>query len=78
MSDIEGIRQFEHWDKCEECGYTGLIEFRTRPEENYADADALGFVMDSKCPSCGCEESVLMVAEQFQEMVAMSQSRNPS
>ncbi|MFT5176186.1 MAG: hypothetical protein ACI8W7_004380 [Gammaproteobacteria bacterium] len=66
------IETFQHWDQCDDCSFQGLIEFRTRAEEDYEDADALGFVMDSTCPACGDEKSVLMVAEQFQEMVLLS------
>ena len=69
---------FQHWDACDECGFQGLVLFRTRAEENYDDADALGFLMDSTCPACGCEESVLMVVEQYQEMVLMSTLKRSS
>ena len=66
---------FQHWDQCDECGFQGLVVFRTRAEENYDDVDALGFLMDSTCPACGCEESVLVVVEQYQEMVLLSRSK---
>ena len=66
---------FQHWDECEDCGFQGLIAFRTRADENYDDASALGFMMDSTCPACGCEGAVLMVVEQFQEMMFMSASK---
>ena len=69
---------FQHWDACDECGFQGLIALRTRAEEDYDDADALGFVVDSTCPACGFEGSVLMVVEQFREMVLMSASKRSS
>lgn len=72
------INTFTHWDECDECGFKGLIVFRTRAEEDYEDADALGFVMDSICPQCGCEESVLMVAEAYHEMLVLSTTKRES
>ena len=50
----------------------GLIVFRTRAEEDYTDEEALGYVMDSSCPACGTDESVLVVVEEYREMVRMS------
>ena len=76
MSNETG--SFQHWDECDECGFKGLIVFRTRAEEDYEDADALGFVMDSTCPECGCEESVFMVAEQYHEMLVLSTTKRES
>ncbi|MFT5448459.1 MAG: hypothetical protein ACI9DC_003644 [Gammaproteobacteria bacterium] len=70
--------QFEHWDECDGCEFKGRIVFRTRVEEDYEDADALGFVMDSTCPECGCEESVLVVAETYHEMLLLSTTRPAS
>jgi hypothetical protein len=67
-----GTESFQHWDQCEDCGFQGLVAFRTRAEEDYKDPDALGFVMDSTCPACGSDRSVLMVAEQFHEMMLLS------
>ena len=72
------INSFQHWDHCDECGFQGLLVFQTRAEEDYDDVDALGFVMDSTCPACGAEQSVLMIAEQYQEMVLMSASKRTS
>ena len=66
---------FQHWDQCDECGFHGLVSFQTRAGEDYDDADALGFVMDSTCPACGFEQAVLVVVEQFQEMVLLSTSK---
>ena len=67
--------QFKHWDECDECGFKGLIVFRTRAEEDYEDVDALGFVMDSTCPECGCEEAVLVVVETYHEMLVLSTAK---
>ncbi len=71
MATESGIQVFQHWDSCEECGFQGLVLFQSRADEDYSDEDALGFIMDSSCPSCGHEEAVLVVVEQYQEMVRM-------
>ena len=71
LMEQDGIERYQHWGSCDECGFQGLLLFRSRVEEDYADEEALGFVMDSSCPSCGHEEAVLMVLEQYQEMVRL-------
>ena len=70
------MEQFQHWDTCDECGFQGLIGFCTRAEEDYQDDDALGFMMDSTCPACGFEHSVLMIAEQYREMLLLRRSKD--
>ena len=70
------MEHFQHWDSCDECGFQGLIAFRARAEEDYSDEDALGFMMDSTCPACEFEHSVLMIAEEYQEMLLLSRSKN--
>ena len=72
MSEKTEIRIYQHWGDCDECGFQGLMAFRSRQEEDYGDEEALGFVMDSSCPACGHEEAVLVIVEQYQEMVRMS------
>lgn len=73
---LRGPGNYQHWDRCEACGFQGLILFQCRAGEDYSDLDALGFLMDSSCPACGYEEAVLVVVEQYQEMVRMA--RRPS
>ena len=63
---------FKHWGTCDDCGFQGLMVYRTRAEEDYTDEEALGFMLDASCPACGTDESVLMVVEEYQEMVHMS------
>lgn len=65
---------FDSWSQCDGCGFQGLMEFRTRDEENYDDSEALGFMMDCVCPACGERESVLVVMEQYQEMLQMAEN----
>jgi hypothetical protein len=67
-----GIERFQLWGACDACGFQGLLIFVSRLEEDYADAEALGFMLDSSCPACGHEEAVLVVAEEYREMVRMS------
>ncbi len=65
---------YNSWSNCEECGFHGLMEFNTREDENYDDQDALGVMMDCICPSCGAAECVLVVTEQYEEMIFMSKN----
>ena len=69
---------YQHWDECDECGFQGLIVFCCRADEDYADEEALGFVMDSTCPACGIELSVLMIIEQYREMLLLAQNKPSS
>ena len=69
MSEQPSTGNFQHWGTCDECGFQGLLLFQCRAEEDYSDEEALGFMMDSSCPACGNEESVLVVVEEYQEMV---------
>ena len=71
MSEQTSESRYQHWGTCDECGFQGLITFQSRSEEDYSDEDALGFMMDSSCPACGNEESVLVVVEEYLEMVRM-------
>jgi len=65
---------FNSWSQCDECGFQGLMEFWTREDENYDDAGALGVMMDCVCPACGERESVLVVMEQYEEMLHMAKN----
>jgi len=71
MSRPRTTDTFQHWGNCDECGFQGLIEFQSRSDEDYSDEEALGFMMDSSCPACGHEEAVLVVLEEYQEMVRL-------
>ena len=44
------------------------MEFRCRPDEDYVDEEALGYMMDTLCPCCGLEEAVLVVVDEYREM----------
>lgn len=72
MTAPSSTERFQHWDGCDDCGFQGLMLFRHRDGEDYSDEDALGFVMDSSCPACGQEAAVLVVVEQYQEMMRLS------
>ena len=63
------VNSFEYWSRCDDCGFQGMIFFRTRNDEDYRDSSALGYMMDSSCPSCGLEQAVLVVADEFREML---------
>lgn len=71
MSEQTSDNSYQHWGTCDECGFQGLLMFQSRRGEDYSDEDALGFMMDSSCPACGNEESVLVVVEEYLEMVRM-------
>lgn len=64
--------EFQHWSDCAECGFQGLVRFSCREDEDYSDPEALGFMMDAQCPACGDDGAVLVVVEQFQEMLRMA------
>lgn len=68
------MNTYTSWSSCDECGFQGLMEFNTREDENYDDQEALGVMMDCICPSCGASECVLIVTEQYEEMVFMSKN----
>jgi len=72
MTRDPAVDGFKHWGTCDECGFQGLLIFRTREEEDYTDEEALGYIMDSSCPACGVDESVLVVVDEYREMVLMS------
>ena len=68
------MNRFDSWSQCDECGFHGLMQFSTREDENYDDPDALGVMMDCVCPACGERESVLVVMEQYEEMLEMAKN----
>jgi len=74
MTAPEGNRRYQHWDACDECGFQGLMLYQHRADEDYSDEDVLGFMMDSSCPACGQEAAVLVVVEQYQEMLRLSKA----
>ncbi|NIR32437.1 MAG: hypothetical protein GWN84_24660 [Gammaproteobacteria bacterium] len=63
---------YKGWSSCSDCGYQGLFVFWCRKDEDYADPEALGFVLDVVCPACESREAVLVTAEQFREMARLS------
>jgi hypothetical protein len=71
MSEPSSAETFQHWGHCDQCGFQGLMVFRSRRDEDYSDEEALGFMMDSSCPACGHEEAVLVVVEEYQDMVRL-------
>jgi hypothetical protein len=50
------------------------MDFHSREDEDYEDKDALGVMMDCICPSCGTREYVLIVMEQYEEMIFMARN----
>ncbi len=68
------MMEYQHWDQCSACGFQGLMQFMSRNDEDYTDEDALGYLLDCRCSSCGQEDSVLVVVDEYREMVRLSQS----
>ena len=68
------MTRFDSWSQCDDCGFQGLMEFSTRDDENYDDPESLGVMMDCVCPACGGQQSVLVVIEQYQEMLQMAKN----
>lgn len=68
-------RRFRAWSSCNECGFTGLVQFACRDGEDYEDADSLGVLLDATCPACECVEAVLVATEHFREMQAFERRR---
>jgi len=65
---------YNSWSNCEDCGFQGLMDFHSREDEDYGDKEALGVMMDCLCPSCGTSECVLIVMEQYEEMIFMARN----
>lgn len=65
---------YSSWSNCEECGFHGLMDFHSREDEDYEDKDALGVMLDCICPSCGTRGCVLVVMEQYEEMLFMARN----
>lgn len=57
------------WSECDGCGFKGHIDYHARDDENYDDRDALGYMMDASCPACGEEEPVLVLSEEYRDMI---------
>ena len=68
----ERPERYPSWSSCEECGFQGLVEFVHRDDENYDDPEALGVMLDSICPACDCQSTVLVVFEEYQAMLRMA------
>ena len=62
------VKTYNSWSICDDCGFQGLIEFRCRADEDYSDDDALGYMMDTHCPSCEEVQAVLVVVDEYREM----------
>ncbi len=69
------MAKFKHWDQCSSCGFQGLLQFITRADEDYTDAQALGYLLDCHCASCGQVTSVLIVVEEYLNMVRLAENR---
>ena len=72
----EPNKEYKSWNACSGCGFQGLFVFFTKAGEDYDDDDALGVLMDTKCPACDDEETVLVGMEEYQEMVFIAKSRS--
>ena len=53
----EPNKEYKSWNACSGCGFQGLFVFFTKAGEDYDDDDALGVLMDTKCPACDDEEN---------------------
>ena len=45
--------------------------FASRPDEVYDDPEALGVLLDTTCPACGENDSVLVTVEEFNDMSSL-------
>ena len=74
MTDTSPSTVYRAWGQCDECGFQGLVEYRHVASEDYDDDEALGVMMDASCPSCGFEESVLMIIDEYRAMLRLAES----
>ncbi len=72
MSEPLRAAAFPAWSRCTGCGFEGLVEHRCREDENYSREDALAVMMDSICPACGQHEPVLVVMDEYREMLFLA------
>ena len=63
---------YSYWSECSRCGFKGMFGFYRRQGEDYDDEDALGVLLDTRCPACGDSEPVLVGQEQWREMVLLT------
>ena len=78
MNDLAGSDSagpYKTWNMCSSCGFQGLFVFLPRAGEDYEDPDSLGALMDTQCPACEEEETVLVVIEEYREMVFIAKTR---
>ena len=73
---VSSTQTYNSWSTCADCGFQGLLVFQSRANEDYSDASALGYMLDSHCPACGQDDPVLVVAEEYRQMVFMASNRN--
>lgn len=67
---------YKSWSKCSGCGFQGLFWYWSRVGENYDDSDLLGALMDTQCPACAEEDTVLVSMDEYQEMVFFAANRS--
>ncbi|MCP5155372.1 MAG: hypothetical protein H6983_14475 [Ectothiorhodospiraceae bacterium] len=70
-------REYRAWGACDGCGFQGLMPHRCRDDEDYEDEEALGFMMDVLCPSCGQLDATLVVVDEYREMLFLARPRTP-
>ena len=69
MSELKSLTG---WSECSSCAFSGTVVFTTRADEDYDDLDSLGVMLDAKCPACGENEPVLVMRDQYDEMVFLA------
>ena len=74
MSDPD--KSYKSWSLCSSCDFQGIFVFSCRAGEDYDDPDSLGVLMDTKCPACDEEDTVLVGMEAYQEMVFMAKAKS--
>ena len=74
MCDQE--KHYKSWSMCSSCNFQGLFVFTCRAGEIYDDPDSLGVLMDTRCPACDEEETVLVGMDEYREMVFMAKTKS--
>ncbi|QEP44506.1 hypothetical protein D5085_16010 [Ectothiorhodospiraceae bacterium BW-2] len=59
---------FQYWGICGECHFDGKLNFSYIDGEDYDDSDALGYMLEQSCPSCGAIDNILIPMEEYLTM----------
>lgn len=63
---------YKGWNTCLDCGYEGLLEYTLMEGESYDDAEALGVMMELRCPACESRDNAFISAEYYAEMLELN------